>query len=94
MKFTVCEQTPLEALVQAYGERLQRITAQHKVFIMSVLSLYLYGSHTLKGAIDELDPEGQYSAKFIDLVERLEDHSPNDLHLLIATIANQLAWRQ
>lgn len=90
--YQATEQTALEAMVLKYGDHLERLSLQQKLFIMGTLSLSLYGSHTLSGAIDELDPEAQFVATFIDLVEQLERSGRQELLLLIATIANQLAW--
>lgn len=91
--FPATPKTALEEMVLAYGEHLERLTERHKLFIMGTLALYLYGSHSLTGAIDELDPDAQFVASFTELVERLEKSGRQDLLLLIATIANDLAWK-
>ena len=90
--FTATEETGLEALVRTYGSRLERLSDNHKLFIMGTLALYLYGSHSAQGAIDELDPDAQFLSSFTELVERLEKTDRHDLLLLVATIANELAW--
>ena len=90
--FIADHESALDALTQAYGDRLEKLNETQKLFISSSLSLYLLGLYSLGGAIDELDPEAQYPANFLKLVEGLEKHSRHDLLSLIATIAMQLAW--
>ena len=90
--FIADHESALDALTQAYGDRLEKLSETQKLFISSSLSLYLLGLYSLEGAIDELAPEGQYSANFLKLVEGLEQHNRHDLLSLIAAIAMQLAW--
>ena len=90
--FIPTNESALDALTHTYGDRLEKLSETQKLFISASLSLYLLGLYSLEGAIDELAPEGQYSANFIKLVEGLEKHNRHDLLSLIAAIAMQLAW--
>lgn len=87
-------ESPIDHLTNTYGTRLEKLDEKQKLFVAAALILYLYGLYSLERAIDELDPNAEYPSSFIDLVERLEPTGRQDLLLLIAAIANQLAWGQ
>ena len=90
--FIPTNESALDALTHTYGDRLEKLSETQKLFISSSLSLYLLGLYSLEGAIDELAPEGQYSANFLRLVKGLEQHNRHDLLCLVGAIAMQLAW--
>lgn len=92
--FIADNESAIDQLTNTYGTRLELLDEKHKLFMAGALILYLYGLHSLEGAIDELDPEAEYPDSFVSLVEALEQQSRHDLLCMIGTIATQLAYPQ